>query len=299
MKYQTTIDTVAMQIDLVNIETRDMILQDILSLLNSSGMHVISHDYPVSVHSNFLIREYQAVANKVVVASVRSGSYSYKNILEQRTITTYYIALEFAGLVRYNNKLDILAKNTLLTVCAYLNTRHIPFKITGLDIALDLFTDYSKVLALCTKKSPTTAYYGANETQVFGSTTYIEKIPQNKQDNAMQKAYFYDKAIKENLDYKLTRFEVKLQSLFFTKNRPNIFAALMKALNKYHVMYVPKAKEKQKMMDEYDSCSIMRQRDIKRIGFDKYRCFFDMATIVGFINQLYTVQERKKNNFFT
>ena len=299
MKYQTTIDTVAMQIDLVNIETRDMILQDILSLLNSNDMRVISNDYPVSVHSNFLIREYQAVANKVVVASVRSGSYSYKDILEQRIITTYYIALEFAGLVGYNNKLDVLANNTLLTVCAYLNTRYISFKITGLDIALDFFTDYSKILALCTKKSPTTAYYGANETQVFDTTTYIEKIAQNKQDSAVQKAYLYDKAIKENLDYKLTRFEVKLQFLFFTKNRPNLFAALMKALNKYYVMYVPKAKEKQKLMDEYDSCSIMRQRDIKRIGFDKYRCFFDMATIVGFINQLYTVQERKENNFFT
>ncbi len=299
MKYQTVVDTVAIQIDSVSINGRDMILQEILSLLFSNGMYVTSHDYPVSVHSNFLIREYQAVANNVVVASMRSGSYSHKNIQTKRTITTYYIALEFAGLVRYNEKLDKLANETLLVVCAYLNTRHISFKITGLDIALDIFTDYNKVLALCTKKSPTTAYYGANETQTFISTTYIEKIPQNKQESVVQKAYLYDKAIKENLTYKLTRFEVKLQSLFFAKNRLNLFASLIKALNKYHVMYVSKAKEKQKLMDAYDRCSVMRQRDIKRIGFDNYRCFFDMTAIAGFINQFYTVQETKENNFFT
>ena len=73
----------------------------------------------------------------------------------------------------------------------------------------------------------------------------------------------------------------------------------IKALDKYHVMYVHKAKEKQRLMDEYDNCLVMRQRDIKRIGFDKYRCFFDMTVIVGLINQLYTVQETQENNFFT
>jgi len=299
MRYQTVVDTVSMQIDLENMDVRNKILQEILSLLSSNGMYVTSNDYPVSVHSNFLIREYQAVANKVVVASMRSGSYSHKDIQTKRTITTYYIVLEFAGLVRYNEKLDKLANDTLLAVCAYLNTRHIFFKITGLDIDLDLFTDYSKVLALCTKKSPTTAYYGANETQTFVSTTYIEKIPKNKQASVVQKAYLYDKAIKENLAYKLTRFEVKLQYPFFAKNRLNLFASLIKALDKYHVMYVPKVKEKQRLMDEYNNCTVMRKRDIKRIGFDNYRCFFDMTAIAGFIYQLYAVQEMKENNFFT
>ena len=75
-------------------------------------------------------------------------------------------------------------------------------------------------------------------------------------------------------------------------------ASFIKALDKYHVMYVPKAKEKQRLMNEYDNCHVVRQRDIKRIGFDKYRCFFEMIVIVGFINQLYAVQEIKENNFF-
>jgi len=58
--------------------------------------------------------------------------------------------------------------------------------------------------------------------------------------------------MKEGYGYPLTRFEVKLQSAFFTKNRLNLFAGIMKALSKYHVMYVPNKKEKQRLMDEYD-----------------------------------------------
>ena len=131
----------------------------------------------------------------------------------------------------------------------------------------------------------------ANDTQLFPTTTYIEKIPQNKQANVVQKAYLYDKAMKEGYSYPLTRFEVKLQSAFFTKNRLNLFAGIMKALSKYHVMYVPNKKEKQRLMDEYDISPILRQRDIKRIGFDNYRCYHDMTAITRFINQLFTIQE--------
>jgi len=291
MKYQTTIDTVSIQIDFLNENDRDIILKEILTLLNSKNIHVTHKDYPVSVHPNFSIREYQGVANKVVVASARAGSYSYRDKETNAVITIYYIALVFAGLMRYNTKLDTVANETLLTVCAYLNTHYIAFKITGLDIALDVFTDFHKLLALCTKKSPTTAYYTANDTQLFPSTTYIEKIPQHKQGEVVQKSYLYDKALKEGLKYKLTRFEVKLQSSFFAKNRLNLLADIMKALNKYHVMCVPNAKEKQRLMNEYDMSSVLRQRNIKKIGFDKHRCYHNIPAIVGFINQLFTIQK--------
>lgn len=291
MRYQTTIDTVAIQIDLLSENSRNAILKDILGVLSKKSLYVTHIDYPISVHSNFLIREYKAVANNVVVASVRAGSYSYKDKKTKIVTTTYYIALEFAGLIRYNTKLDAVASNALFGVCTYLNTRYITFKITGLDIALDLFADYHKLLALCTKKAPTTAYHIANDTQVFPTTTYIEKIPQNKQSYVVQKAYLYDKAMKEGYGYPLTRFEVKLQSAFFAKNRLNLFAGIMKALSKYHVMYVPKKKEKQRLMDEYDMSPILRQRDIKRIGFDNYRCYHDMTAVTSFINQLFTTQE--------
>lgn len=289
MKYQTTIDTVSIQIDLRENNAKDEMLQDILSLLIGNNIYITYNDHQINaIHSNFTRREYKAVANNLVLASIKEGSYSYKYI--NASTTVYYVAIEFAGLMRYNKQLDKLANDTLFLVCAYLNTRHITFKITGLDIALDLFTDYGKVLALCTKKAPKTTYYAANEKQTFSTTTYIEKIPQGKQEKVVQKAYLYDKTVKENLSYKLTRFEVKLQSSFFTTKRVNLWSSIMNTLSKYHVMYIPNAKEKRKLMDDYDACHILRSRDIKRIGFDNYRCYHDMASITGFINKLYTVK---------
>jgi len=180
----------------------------------------------------------------------------------------------------------------LQQTCAYLNTRQITFKLTGLDISLDLYTKYENVMALCTKKSPKTCYYGANEVQFYDTTSYMERIPEHKLQLAVQRAYLYAKSIKENLFYNITRFEVKLQPKFFNKNRENIISGIMNALDRYHVMYVPNKKEKQYLMDQYDNHAILRYRDIKKLKFDNYRCYSDISVIVGFINNLFTVQEK-------
>ncbi len=65
----------------------------------------------------------------------------------------------------------------------------------------------------------------------------------------------------------------------------------MNSLDKYHVMYVPNKKEKQHLMREYDSHSILRQRDIKKLKFDSYRCYHDISVVVGFINRMFIVKE--------
>ena len=134
-------------------------------------------------------------------------------------------------------------------------------------------------------------YWTANELQFYDTTNYIEKIPNHKLQLAVQRAYLYDKTAKENLPYSLTRFEVKLQTNFFNKNRDNIISGIMNALNRYHVMYVPIKREKQYLMDQYDSHSILRDRDIKKLKFDNYRCYPDISVVVGFINKMFTIRE--------
>ncbi|QOY54013.1 hypothetical protein HUE87_08945 [Candidatus Sulfurimonas marisnigri] len=292
MKYQTRIDTVSLQIDTTQEDTRNAILEGLLGLFKQDNIYVAYKGYPINQHSNFYIREYHVYANNIVVASVRAGSFSIKNSLTKTVVTTYYISLEFAGLMTYNQQLDTITNNILMKTCAYFNTRQITFKLNGLDISLDLFTKYEHVLALCTKKSPKTVYYGANELQWFDTTSYMEKIPNHKLQLAVQRAYLYDKAIKENLPYSVTRFEVKLQPKFFNKNRDNIIAGIMNALDRYHVMSVPNKKEKQYLMDQYDAHLTLRDRDIKRLKLDNYRCYHDISAIVGFINSLLTVQEQ-------
>lgn len=292
MKYKTIIDTVCLQIDTIQEDIRNTILEGILGLYQKYNLYVAYKDYPINQHSNFYVREYYAYANNVVVASIRAGSFSVKDSVTTTTVTTYYISLEFAGLMTYNQQRDKITNDTLFKTCAYINTRQITFKLTGLDISLDLFTKYENILALCTKKSPKTAYWTANALQWFDTTSYMEKIPNHKLQLAVQRAYLYDKAIKENLPYDLTRFEVKLQPKFFNKNRDNIIAGIMNTLDRYHVMYIPNKKEMQHLMDQYDAHSILRDRDIKRLKFDNYRCYYDISAIVGFINHMFTVQEQ-------
>jgi len=292
MKYQTTIDTVGLQIDLIYEDTRNVMLEGILDLFKKDNFYIAYKDYPTSLHSSFYIREYHVYANNIVVASISTGNFSIKNTLTNIVTTTWYVSLEFAGLMRYNQELDTFTNNTLFKIAAYLNTRNISFKLTGLDLCLDLYTKYEHILALCTKKSPKTVYWTANELQFYDTTSYVEKIPNHKLQLAVQRAYLYDKSFKEDLSYSLTRFEVKLQPKFFNKNRENIISGIMNALDRYHVMYVPNKKEKKYLMEQYDKHPILRNRDIKKLKFNNYRCYPDIAVIVGFINRLFSIQEQ-------
>ncbi len=291
MKSQTSIDTLAIRIDYNDEAARTLVLNEILTLLQKEKLHLHYHDHRINENSNFYIREYQLRANNRTVVTIRAGSYSVKDTNNIIIITTYYIAITFAGLKSHLLKIDIFSNTILFKVCAYLNTRYVSFKVTALDISLDLYTKYGNILALCTNKSPKTGYYTAYEQQPFLSTSYIEKIPHYKAKDAVQRAYLYDKASKESLPFPLTRFEVKLQSKFFSNNRQSLQFAIAKALNKYHVMYVANKKEKHSLMAQYDNTPALRQRDIKRLGLDSYRCYPDMAVIVAFINDIYTVNE--------
>ncbi len=291
MTYLTTIDTVTLQIDLVEEERRNSMLEEMLALLHANNLYVGHKDHPIGLHSNFFIREYQAYSNNVVIASIRAGSYSIKNPLTSMVVTTYYITMEFAGLSSYHELLNTVTRGVLLKLVAYCNSRNITFKLTGCDIAIDMFTKFDNVLALCTKKSPKTAYWIAGELQFYDTTTYIENIPYSKLEQAVQRAYLYDKALKDGLAYPLTRFEVKLQPKFFNKNKENIILGIANALDKYHVMYVPNKRDKQYLIEQYNANHKLGQRGIKKLGLDKYRCHPDITAVVAFINQLFTVQE--------
>jgi hypothetical protein len=295
MKYKTVVDTVRMRIDSDLNYERDAILDGILTLFKRDGFHISHKDYVISTHDNLTIREYHVYFKKVVLASLKKGSYSFKRRHISSITMSHYITLEFAGLVRYNKELDALAQKTLLNVCAYLNRANIIFKLIGLDIGMDIYTKFDNVLALCTKKSPKTSYCQANEQQKYNTTTYIEKIPSDKQAKVIQKAYLYSKSVKENLQYDLTRFEIKLQRVFFSRHRNLIYSAIARALDRYHVMYIPNKKEKQYLKDQYDTHIVLRKRDIKRVGFDAYKCIFDIMSVVEFIKKIFTVQEQQQD----
>jgi hypothetical protein len=141
------------------------------------------------------------------------------------------------------------------------------------------------MLAICTQKSPKTQYYGLTEKQNYTTTTYIEKITEDKFDKAVLRAYLYDKSLKEHLDYAITRFELKLQPKFFNKHGFNVWY-LENTLARYYVMYFEDIEIKNTKIEAYNSYQTVRKRELKRLGFDTYRLYADMNTISNFIHRM-------------
>jgi len=181
-----------------------------------------------------------------------------------------------------------MSNKILIDICGYLNSRYIPFNIIELDIALDIFTDFNNILVLCTKKIPKVNYYKAEEKQYYDSTKYIEKSKESHKIS--QYAYYYDKSSKENLDFKLTRFELKLTSQFFNRNREKIYNLILKALERYCVLYIRKQKTKKQLMLKYDNYEINRRKDLEKLEYNLERCYFNMRIITDFFNMLYAAQ---------
>ncbi len=88
-----------------------------------------------------------------------------------------------------------------------------------------------------------------------------------KQDKALLRSYVYDKGAKEGLCAPITRFELKLQSKYFSKYGFRI-DNIQKALNRYHVMYFPDIADKCKKIEEYRSYKRVYKRERERLGLD-------------------------------
>ena len=123
-----------------------------------------------------------------------------------------------------------------------------------------------------------------NNSFYIGDTVYIEKISKDKISYNSQRAYVYNKAKKENLNYPVTRFELKLQKSFFKNDLD--FETIVNALNRYTVMFFPTIYEKIRIVDKYNSYSRISRRDIDRIGLDRYRLKPDVVKIERFIDNL-------------
>jgi hypothetical protein len=196
----------------------------------------------------------------------------------------YYITVSFYGLKSHIGILDNLSIGCLFAVCGILNTFNINYVFTELDVCLDISAKIDNVLAICTTKLPRTEYHLVNNSFYSGDTVYIEKISKDKISYNSQRAYVYNKAKKENLNYPLTRFELKLQKSFF-KNELD-FETIVNALNRYTVMYFPNIYEKNMIADKYNSYSRVSKRDTVRMGLERHRLRPDVVKIERFINNL-------------
>ena len=213
------------------------------------------------------------------------------SLKDNKRVILFFFCIEFAGLKRYNNKIDDISGKCLKRVVAYLNTNSIRFDISSLDIYVDLFTKINYTYAFCNKKAAGVKYYSVNDRQPYLSTHYIEKF-NNTHNRVMKRAYLYDKSFKENnINCNITRFELKLQSNFFNRHS-FIQGVLKKELDRYHILYFLTLKEKRSVLDYYAQYEhTIRRRDLHKLGLDKYRIIPDTKEIEYFLFSLYNIYE--------
>jgi hypothetical protein len=159
---------------------------------------------------------------------------------------------------------------------------------------MDMECDLDNVLALCVSKSPRTKYYAPYQEQMAHSTVYIENISKKQLKTVMRRAYVYDKSIKANLDYSLTRFELKLRSQYFNTYGFSI-DSIAKALNKYLVMYFEDIHVKNEKIQAYLSYSVVKDREIKRLALENFKVYPDIQYINMFLYDLQTIKMEHLN----
>ena len=276
MTYSTEIDTVSIQIDCSSLEEQ----QGISFML----CRAVTEYNKVYISDNIFTKEREILFNNNRLGKIRLGMNPIWNKSDRQHYMNYYITVSFYGLKSHIGILDNLSIGCLFAVCGILNTFNINYVFTELDVCLDISAKIDNVLAICTTKLPRTEYHLVNNSFYSGDTVYIEKISKDKISHNSQRAYVYNKAKKENLNYPLTRFELKLQKSFFKKELD--FATIVNALNRYTVMYFPNIYEKNMIVDKYNSYTRVSKRDTDRMDLDRYRLKPDVVKIERFINNL-------------
>jgi hypothetical protein len=276
MTYSTEIDTLSIQIDCSSLEEQ----QGISFML----CRAVTEYNKVCISDNIFTKEREILFNNNRLGKIRLGMNPIWNKSDRQHYMNYYITVSFYGLKSHIGILDNLSIGCLFAVCGILNTFSIEYVFTELDVCLDISAKIDSVLAICTSKLPRTEYHLVNNSFYSGDTVYIEKISKDKISHNSQRAYVYNKAKKENLNYPLTRFELKLQKSFFKKELD--FETIVNALNRYTVMYFQNIYEKNMIVDKYNSYSRISRRDIERMGLERHRLRPDVVKIERFINNL-------------
>ena len=276
MIYSTEIDTVSIQVNCSSLEEQ----QGISFMVGRA----ITEYNKVCILDNIFTKEKDILFNSNRLGTIRLGINPIWNKFTRQYDMNYYVAVSFCGLKSHIEILDNLSNGCLFTVCGILNTFNFNYVFTELDVCLDMNTKMDNILAICTTKLPRTEYHLLNNSFYNGDTVYIEKISKDRINYNSQRAYVYNKAKKENLQYPLTRFELKLQKSFFKNDLD--FETIVNALNRYTVMFFPTIYEKIRIVDKYNSYSRISRRDIDRIGLDRYRLKPDVVKIERFIDNL-------------
>ena len=295
----TGLDRIKLRVEFFDSNEQSEFIIGLKSLLSDSIEKIYFKDNSKN-NSLFINGYYQR--NKYL--SIVSSCYSKSKCINKKKdiVTIFSVTVEFAGLKSYNYKKDNLMNKYLMMVISYLNLNFINFEVIGLDLFVDVDKPFENMFAFCNKKVGKVKYYKTLEKQYHFGTHYIEKF-NNTHKNVMRRAYLYDKSLKEKLLFPITRFELKIQTRFFNRNKIDNFFdkkifytnLLNRLIESYHILYFRSIAVKKKELASYAFLEDnIRRRDIYKLFLNHYRIIPDISNVVDDLLNL-LVHERYSN----
>ena len=295
----TGLDRIKLRVEFFDSNEQSEFIIALKSLLSDSIEKIYFKDNSQN-NSLFINGYYQR--NKYL--SIVSSCYSKSKCINKKKdiVTIFSVTVEFAGLKSYNYKKDNLMNKYLMMVISYLNLNFINFEVIGLDLFVDVDKPFENMFAFCNKKVGKVKYYKTLEKQYHFGTHYIEKF-NNTHKNVMRRAYLYDKSLKEKLLFPITRFELKIQTRFFNRNKIDNFFdkkifytnLLNRLIESYHILYFRSIAVKKNELASYAFLEDnIRRRDIYKLFLNHYRIIPDISNVVDDLLNL-LVHERYSN----
>lgn len=295
----TGLDRIKLRVEFFDSNEQSEFIIGLKSLLSDSIEKIYFKDNSKN-NSLFINGYYQR--NKYL--SIVSSCYSKSKCINKKKdiVTIFSVTVEFAGLKSYNYKKDNLMNKYLMMVISYLNLNFINFEVIGLDLFVDVDKPFENMFAFCNKKVGKVKYYKTLEKQYHFGTHYIEKF-NNTHKNVMRRAYLYDKSLKEKLLFPITRFELKIQTRFFNRNKIDNFFdkkifytnLLNRLIESYHILYFRSIAVKKNELASYAFLEDnIRRRDIYKLFLNHYRIIPDISNVVDDLLNL-LVHERYSN----
>jgi len=227
----TSIDTLGIRCECDNVTQRDSLFNAIIDFLIERNLVAIRYN---KKRSNKYYQITELLYGNTKLASIAKGHYVNDTSFNP---DYYYINISFYGLKRYNKTKDKASNLLVKTITAFLNTYNIDFRLTELDIAMDIKSKIDNIIAMRVSRSPNVDYYQLGDTDNNGNyiqdnkgTYYIERYYLNEKEqqalqlkiqnakteqdkknlrnnakqkinkkikNAISRAYLYDKRLKE------------------------------------------------------------------------------------------------------
>ncbi len=284
MKHETNIDTVAVQMDFEKAEEQRRKLSLLCQWVTIRGLGRLEQD-----KSSKYVIKYNVYFAGTIIFTIHSGFTSKADSLTGEK-GLYYIRIRFAGLKSHKQKYDDTSFNALMTVCGWLNTTITKYRMVELDVSIDAYCNFDNILSICVNKSGNTTYNQIGHKQYYKDipTTYIEKY-RNEQEanNAVLRAYLYNKSAKEAIGSIITRFELKFQNRFFLKYGFNE-KAIMEAMNRYYVMFFDSIQKKTQYVNILNNFK-STPKEMEILGLNRFRLYPNGNVIKAFIRQVESV----------